>query len=361
MKLFMKIRNLIFKDVSAENELKELSVLLRILCIIDVFFNLTLILFFNYSFHSKIYQWGIAFLLFNCLILWMTYWDKTSASVYVYSVVMIFTIVTYSIALGSTVGFQFSLYTLIFLYYYKTDDSLLIKNTSAILVALSIIATWFVLEVTGDIVEFTRSQELTLLLANNIFISIRLITVAYFYYLKFASNEHKILKYAKKLEKLATVDALTQLQNRRGMLKYLEKLTNNASSLDQLSLALSDIDFFKKINDTYGHDTGDYVLTELGKIFTAFMKDKGMIARWGGEEFLFAFEHKNGDYAFEQLNKLKYVIEKKLFVYKEHSFHITMTFGLEEYDASVGITETIERADEKLYQGKESGRNRVIY
>ncbi len=361
MKFLMKIRNIIFKDVSGENELKELSVLLRILCITDVLFNVALILFFVYSFDSKLYQWSIAFLLMNVLVFWMTYWDKTTASVYVYSVIMIFSMLTYAIALGPTIGFQFSLYTLILLFYYKTDDSLIIKNISAVMVLVCIIATWFILEYIGNIIEFTQKQDLILLLANNIFLGLRFIITAYFYYLKFASNEHKILKYAKKLEKLATVDALTQLQNRRGMLNHLEKLTESNSTMDQLSLALADIDFFKKINDTYGHDAGDYVLIELGKVFTNFMKDKGAICRWGGEEFLFAFEQKNGDYAFEQLNKLKYTIEKKLFVYKEYSFHVTMTFGLEEYDSSVGISETIERADEKLYQGKESGRNRVVY
>ena len=73
------------------------------------------------------------------------------------------------------------------------------------------------------------------------------------------------------------------------------------------------------------------------------------------------FENNNGDYAYEQLNKLKYQIEKKTFKYKEFTFYVTMTFGLEEYDDSLGLQKTIEHADSKLYQGKSEGRNRVIY
>ncbi|HOO29269.1 MAG TPA: GGDEF domain-containing protein, partial [Lachnospiraceae bacterium] len=172
----------------------------------------------------------------------------------------------------------------------------------------------------------------------------------------------KIIQYAKKLEHLATIDTLTQLQNRRGMMNHLRKLADSYSSTNYpFSLVISDIDLFKKVNDTYGHDTGDYVLANLAVILKDFMRDKGRVARWGGEEFLFVFEGKNGDYVFEELNKLKFLIEKSIFTYKDYSFSITMTFGLEEFDSNTGIEKTIEKADEKLYQGKEHGRNCVVY
>nr|MCR4740898.1 GGDEF domain-containing protein [Lachnospiraceae bacterium] len=111
----------------------------------------------------------------------------------------------------------------------------------------------------------------------------------------------------------------------------------------------------------YGHECGDYVLKELAWLFEHFMLDKGYIARWGGEEFLFVFNDKNADDAYISLEELRYQIAKKLFSYEGQDFNLTMTFGLEEFSAQAGIDLTVENADKKLYMGKESGRNRVVY
>ncbi len=361
MNLLHKCKDILFKDVSTENESKDLSVLMRILCIINIVFNIILTIFYLLFLSSKLYQWSIAFIVVFGLILWMTYWDRTNGALYVYTSAMILSMLIYAFALGPSVGFQFSLYSLILLFYYKTDENPVFKSIAAVIISGSVIGVWFYLVYIEKVVEFTKLQNIILLLASTIYVSFTIVTIAYFYYIKFASNEHKIIKYAKKLEKLATMDPLTQLTNRRGMMNHLEAFVSDSASHSQLSLAISDIDFFKRVNDTYGHDAGDYVLVELGKTFKEFMKDKGWIARWGGEEFLFAFENNNGDYAFEQLDRLKYSIEKRVFQYKEYTFNVTMTFGLEEYDSSLGISETIKNADNKLYQGKEAGRNRIVY
>ncbi len=359
--VFQRAKDILFKDVAAENELKDLAVLLRVLCLINLVFNLAMTFISLVALGSSLYQWALVFMVMYAFVFWMTYWGRSSMCVYIYSAAMIIAMITYSFAIGPTVGFQFSLYTLILLYCYKTDDNPMTKYISSGIVSLVVIGIWVYLEYLNKMVEFTKGQDLALLLANTLYLSITFITVTGFYYMKFASSEHKILKYAKKLEKLATMDPLTQLTNRRGMMEHLERYINNASNEGMLSLALSDIDFFKRVNDTYGHDAGDYVLVELSKIFQDFMKDKGRVSRWGGEEFLFSFELNNGDFAYEQLTKLKYQIEKNTFHYKEYVFNVTMTFGLEEFDDSVGISKTIEHADNKLYQGKAEGRNRIIY
>ncbi len=374
MAVIHKIKELLFKDVSKENQLNDLSVLLRFLCVINFVFNAILTLFFAFSLKTPLFRWSLSFVIIFSLILWMTYWEKSSATVYIYTVAMIFSMVAYSFSLGPTAGFQFSLYSLILLYCYKTDDNPASKYLISLIVTIIVISIWIYLTINStvvgagmainsNVVQFTRMQERMILICDTFFLSPTFVTIASFYYLKFSSAEHKLVKYNKKLERLATMDPLTQLTNRRGMMDHLEEFIKESKSSDvwSLSLAISDIDFFKRINDTYGHDAGDYVLCELGKLFNEFMRDKGKIARWGGEEFLFAFENNNGDYAYEQLNKLKYQIEKKTFKYKEFTFYVTMTFGLEEYDDSLGLQKTIEHADSKLYQGKSEGRNRVIY
>lgn len=361
MNFIDKIKDILFKDVTGEDKLKDLVFLIRILCIINIITNVIWLAFFSLSLNSRLYQWSIAFIVIYSLTFWMTYWDKSNANVYVYSIAMVLSMMVYSFSIGPLMGFQFALYSLILLFYFKTDDNPIYKAFTAIIISAAVIGIWFYLASAEKAVAFSKRQSLILLLTNTIYLSLTYITISYSFYLKFASNEHKILKYAKKLEKLATMDPLTQLTNRRGMMNHLEGFVSDSSNQAQLSLAISDIDFFKKVNDTYGHDAGDYVLVELGKMFREFMKDKGWIARWGGEEFLFAFEGSNGDFAFEQLTKLKYSIERKELIYKDYNFRVTMTFGLEEYDSSLGINETIKNADNKLYQGKESGRNRIVY
>ncbi|NLG03459.1 MAG: GGDEF domain-containing protein, partial [Clostridia bacterium] len=203
---------------------------------------------------------------------------------------------------------------------------------------------------------------LHILVINMIYFTATSITIARFYCLKFSHSEDKIMQYSKKLEALASVDALTGLFNRRHMNKHLEELERDYFNASQpFSIVIGDIDFFKKINDTYGHDAGDYVLTEISKLFLRFMKGKGEVARWGGEEFLFSFEGDNADFVFVELHNLRTLIKSHEFKYKDTLIQVTVTFGLEEYDSGIGLENTITRADAKLYTGKVEGRDRVVY
>ena len=189
----------------------------------------------------------------------MTYWDKSNSNIYVYIIATTLSMLVYSFSIGPIPGFQFTLYSLILLFYFKTDDNPVYKAFTAIILAATVLGVWFYLTSVDKMIAFSKRQSLILLLTNTIYLSLTFITISYSFYLKFASNEHKILKYGRKLEKLATLDPLTQLSNRRGMTNHLESFIAESSSHTQLSLAISDLDFFKKVNDTYGHDACDYV------------------------------------------------------------------------------------------------------
>ncbi|MCR5734919.1 MAG: GGDEF domain-containing protein [Lachnospiraceae bacterium] len=179
---------------------------------------------------------------------------------------------------------------------------------------------------------------------------------------KFAKAESQLFALNRELKKMANSDPLTGLMNRRCMLDILEEIVAEYKTKGNLvSVAIGDIDFFKKVNDTYGHECGDYVLKELAVLFEHFMIDKGYISRWGGEEFLFVFKDKNADDAYICLQDLRDQIENKVFKYEDKEFSLTMTFGLEELSAASGVDNTIDNADKKLYMGKESGRNQVVY
>ena len=194
-----------------------------------------------------------------------------------------------------------------------------------------------------------------------IFIAI-IIAVGVAYSRKFSATEYKLYEYNKKLERMAGSDPLTGLLNRRYMSDILRKLESRyKQERVPLSMAMGDIDFFKKVNDTYGHDSGDVVLKEIAAMFTEFMEDKGYASRWGGEEFLLVFRGINADEVFQMLEGFRDSVARKDIKSDGKIIKVTMTFGLEEYSSHAGIDETIKKADEKLYLGKNGGRNRVVY
>ncbi|MBQ8031690.1 MAG: GGDEF domain-containing protein, partial [Butyrivibrio sp.] len=108
-------------------------------------------------------------------------------------------------------------------------------------------------------------------------------------------------------------------------------------------------------------EAGDFILQALADELKNYMKARGFVARWGGEEFLFVLPRMNGDEAMEVLDDLRHIVKNKEYVYKEHIIKLTMTFGVEEYSKLNGVDKTIEEADKKLYLGKQNGRDQVVF
>ncbi|MCR5303167.1 MAG: diguanylate cyclase [Lachnospiraceae bacterium] len=156
------------------------------------------------------------------------------------------------------------------------------------------------------------------------------------------------------LEYQLSHDKLTGLPNRYHIASHFENLRQNHSSC---WIAISDIDNFKKINDTYGHNCGDYVLRTIGELLS--QKD-ALIGRWGGEEFLFVREHDNATDPYEFLEAIRKEIEQYPFTYDNQNLSVTMTFGMSCFANGEGIDDAIRDSDEKLYAGKNSGKNKVV-
>lgn len=174
--------------------------------------------------------------------------------------------------------------------------------------------------------------------------------------------EKKLVDYNEKIRKMASIDPLTGLKNRRSMLEAMEGFVKSGEiEKQQFSIAIGDIDFFKKVNDTYGHDVGDEVLIAVAGHLQQCMNDKGLVARWGGEEFLLLFWGINGDNVYVELEKIRSKLENIKVKHGEHVISVTMTFGMDEYDPSQPIEYTISSADKKLYIGKKTGRNKVVF
>lgn len=162
------------------------------------------------------------------------------------------------------------------------------------------------------------------------------------------------------LHNLVEQDALTSLANRRSGDQHLRQLMKNAAA-DGTSfcVALGDIDNFKRVNDTYGHDCGDLVLKQVADIFRRRMRGNGFAARWGGEEFLLIFENMDLTRAKLLLKEILDDIRSAECKYDDVSVCVTMTFGLTQ-GSTENVTELLRTVDDRLYMGKNSGKNQVV-
>jgi len=120
-----------------------------------------------------------------------------------------------------------------------------------------------------------------------------------------------------------------------------------------------DIDFFKKINDTYGHDCGDVALTEVAEILRTCVRDGDTVCRWGGEEFLIAIDG-NKKITMDVAERIRSMIEDMVVVSHGYSIKITMTFGVCESIPGLNVDKLVEIADQRLYKGKQNGKNQVV-
>lgn len=161
------------------------------------------------------------------------------------------------------------------------------------------------------------------------------------------------------LKKQAGTDALTGLPNRREFLDFVDKVLGTD---DVLSAFILDIDLFKNINDSYGHDAGDEVLCVLAKVGLSVMQDANVFARWGGEEFVAALPGADADVAHTVAEQLRQRIEQQEF---EHAWRLkpipfTVSIGVVTREAGErDVDALMKRADRALYRAKQLGRNRV--
>ena len=172
----------------------------------------------------------------------------------------------------------------------------------------------------------------------------------------------KELKEVKeKLLLSSNIDPLTGLYNRRYMMDRIsEEVNRYRRNKTPFCIMVADIDYFKEINDRFGHDCGDEVLQTISNLINAEIRNIDTLSRWGGEEFLILLPETQIYSARSVAERIRQSILKNVFAYENATFHLTMTFGLATYENDQTIKETIKKADNALYQGKLAGRNRII-
>lgn len=165
------------------------------------------------------------------------------------------------------------------------------------------------------------------------------------------------------LSRRADFDELTKIYNRYAINQILEKLISDYEyDHKPFTVAILDIDFFKKVNDTYGHNAGDDVLKGIATMLKKYSKTGATVGRWGGEEFVIIAQSNVDKSKFiKDLESIRKYVNSGEFVSNDHRISITVSIGVEHYHEGWGAKEVIEAADKNLYRAKETGRNKVVY
>jgi diguanylate cyclase len=170
--------------------------------------------------------------------------------------------------------------------------------------------------------------------------------------------------YKKKLDQqkqLTMIDPLTQLPNRFALEKQMsvEYLRSKADK-DGLWIAIADIDHFKKINDNYGHSSGDKTLHAVAKTIKNLLRDRQFAARYGGEEFVILLPNLKRKTATSILDSINQQVKKIQFIYKQHKINISISIGATAVKGNESMLEAFDRADKNLYSAKDKGRDCIV-
>jgi len=174
-----------------------------------------------------------------------------------------------------------------------------------------------------------------------------------------ANNAVEILEYIETISDMANRDFLTGARNRRSFFKEINQYVDECRhSGEEFAVAMIDIDKFKNINDTYGHDAGDVAIKELVRLVIDSIKGADLVARFGGEEFCVLLKNIDKSSAVELFVRLRLKIANNRISINSNEIKYTVSIGV-AFDSEDGIEEMINQADMALYAAKNSGRNRV--
>ncbi|MEZ9142552.1 MULTISPECIES: GGDEF domain-containing protein [unclassified Shewanella] len=208
---------------------------------------------------------------------------------------------------------------------------------------------------------YGEHQHIAMVVFAIIYIPATILLSKSMYHSRLSSIEahEEIEKSAEEFRKLSIVDNLTNAYNRRYFFETSKKVLMMAlRDRRKVSMLMFDIDYFKKVNDTHGHQTGDYVLVNLAKNVNQLMRESDIFARIGGEEFAILLNNTSMNDAKVLAERVRAMVETSTFEYNNTAIHITISIGLSEWTGtSMQVDQLYAMADQHLYLAKENGRN----
>ena len=198
---------------------------------------------------------------------------------------------------------------------------------------------------------------------NSVYAGIIILVFSFLFVLEISTMLSQLEAANRRLEFIATHDALTGLFNRHSLRKLFKEL---GESNEPFCIVMGDIDDFKKVNDTYGHDCGDVVLKSVAEIISGGINENDTACRWGGEEMLIVLRGER-ESCLKTVSEIRERINALEIYSQDKQVRVSMTFGLadctegdSEHEGVSGIEQLISVADSKLYEGKHSGKNVIV-
>jgi len=171
----------------------------------------------------------------------------------------------------------------------------------------------------------------------------------------------ELKQHNQQLDALSKIDPVTSLSNRRNI---IEKIEYQQIAYERngrpFTIMIADIDDFKNINDTYGHDAGDHILISLGKLMKDNIRKQDFIGRWGGDELILLLPDTPEKGGMILGEKIRTKVDKKSFYFNHHTLNTSLTIGVAEYRYDMGSIDLVKKADQALYKGKKLGKNCVM-
>ncbi|MDY4587704.1 MAG: GGDEF domain-containing protein [Oscillospiraceae bacterium] len=283
-----------------------------------------------------------------------------------YSEIFIHSIVSTGFLGMETCFFLYSMMTVpvVIYYLFLTCSSEVFKRWTVIfsLISIAILTALMLMDHFGSPLftlmrlDLSRDQIDILRSINIVFNIFLLIGFSGLFSLEIHSLIKKLNETNDRLNFTATHDALTGLFNRHSLRDNLDALENSS---EPFCLVMGDLDDFKKVNDTYGHDCGDIVLKTVAEIIMKNIPEKDIACRWGGEEILIIM-HGSPDECLSVIKRIKSEINSLALEYDGRAVYISMTFGFAPGSLSDDIDELLTLVDKRLYKGKSSGKNVII-
>lgn len=357
--VFTTIYENICRDTGKQNESAKLIAVVRLLTLTMLLHSFLCCVLVAVTAHIGALAYSLLSVVLFLAVFVLSYQWGTFASYCVLNICILFWTCVNTYCFGWNIGIQhFLAVLLVFVFFCKYKHEPL-KVLYAVFLFLLRLSLFCYCRTHEPVMALDDGLTITLQIVNTFFIFFSLGLVAYLFSSTTQEMEGKLIEYNRKLEKQANTDTLTGLYNRRRTMEYLEKLLHTADT--QISICLCDIDHFKRVNDTYGHNVGDVVLKTISETFQKRLPPDTFVSRWGGEEFLLIFPRLNGDETITALETLRQSIREIVFDGGIENFTISLTYGLVEYDYHSDITTLLKEADEKLYIGKEGGRDRIVF
>lgn len=336
-------------------------------CIIVFVSNLILTAISTYSLYAK------ATYISGCIVLLILYiagnFTKTFRQKKIVSIVfcIIVNIVIFPLLFVFSGGIH-SAVPMYFIFGIVTTILLLNKRTLAIILTIEACTHATVLGLSyfkPDIVEYfmiVKEERYAAVAIGSVLTGLALGIVLRLMVFAFDNERDKVNTLVKELEDVTVRDVLTGAYNRRYLMENIETLSKQVEDgeINTFSIIMYDLDHFKSINDTYGHVVGDEVLKSFANILKRNLRDKDILSRYGGEEFIIVLPTATNVASFRRAEQIRAHVETTCLC-DELKTRVTVSGGICEYASNMTPQEMIEKADTNLYIAKESGRNKIVW